>query len=133
MGRVLSLVYVVFGFMFLGLAFLGAFLPLVPSTPFALLAAYFFSKGHPPFYRCLIALPQIGPAICAWNQHGVIHRRFKVVAVGGLLGVSLFLWFKDVPLSLKLLSYGIFVGVISFIISRPESERPLQGENFPGT
>ena len=133
MGRVLSLVYIILGLGALVLAFLGVFLPLLPTTPFALLAAYFFSKGHPPFYRWLIALPHVGAAICAWNEHGIIRRRVKVIAVGGLLGVSLFLWSREVSFFLKLLAYGVFVGVIFFIVSRPESSRPPQGENFPGT
>ena len=119
-GWVLRSIYIAVGFLALVLGIIGAFLPLLPTTPFVLVAAYFFSKGSPLFYRKLISLPHVGPSIKKWNERGVIGRQGKVAAVVGLVAISLFLWFRPVPLWIKLLAYAIFIWVASFVASRPE-------------
>jgi uncharacterized membrane protein YbaN (DUF454 family) len=47
--KIKKIVYVVLGFLFLGLGIVGIILPLIPTTPFLLLASYFFVKGSKKF------------------------------------------------------------------------------------
>jgi len=64
-----------------GLAVLGVFLPLLPTTPFLLLAAACFARSSPERYARLLAHPRFGPLIRDWRAHGTIPRRAKVLAV----------------------------------------------------
>lgn len=103
----------------LGLGLLGALLPVLPTVPFILLAAYAAARGSPRLHRRLLADPRFGPAIRHWHRHGAVGRRAKwlasasmavsavllawlapraspyVIAVMGL--VALWLWLRPEP------------------------------------
>src|SRR5688572_30091456 len=59
----------------------GVVLPLVPATPFLLLAAYGFARSSPRLHDWLLAHPRFGPVITDWQRHGAISGRVKVTAV----------------------------------------------------
>lgn len=112
------------GWLCLLLGLLGVFLPLLPTTPFAILAAFLFSKGSVRLHRWLLAQPYLGPSIREWEQHGIIRRRAKVLAT--VLIVALFsytLGFVEVPLAVKAIVAAIGVGVLAFIWTRPDRPR----------
>jgi uncharacterized protein len=62
------------------LAFLGLFLPLLPTTPFLLLAAFCFSRGSTRLHQWLLEHRTLGPIIRDWNERRVIEPRVKAVA-----------------------------------------------------
>ena len=78
-------VYQVLGLGCVGLGVVGPF-ALLPTTPFLILAAYFFSRSHPGWAR-LLAHPRVGPAIRAWRDHRAIPGRAKAAATV-LLAIS---------------------------------------------
>lgn len=80
------------GWTFTLLALAGVALPLVPATPFALLAAFCFARSSPRAYRWLLACPTLGDLIRDWRRHrslGAGTRRRLLVAAAGLTLVSL--------------------------------------------
>ena len=78
-------VYKPLGFLFLALALLGVFLPLLPGTPFLLLSAWFFARSSEKWHRWLLAHELTGPMIRNWEERRCIARRTKVVAIASML------------------------------------------------
>lgn len=77
----MRLLWVAFGWGCVGLAVLGAVLPVLPTTPFLLLAAWAFHRGSPRWARWLEAHRLFGPLLRDWREHRVIPRHAKVAAV----------------------------------------------------
>ena len=81
-----------FGLVCLGLGLIGVALPLVPTTPFILLAAFAFGRGSPRLRRWTVEHPRFGPAVARWEAHGAIaprHKRYACIAMAASLALSL--------------------------------------------
>jgi uncharacterized membrane protein YbaN (DUF454 family) len=68
------------GFISVFLAILGVFLPLLPTTPFLLLAAACFAKSSKKFHQRLLNDKYFGHIIRDWQQHRCIDKKVKVRA-----------------------------------------------------
>lgn len=75
------------GFLALGLAGIGVVLPVLPTTPFVLLAAACFARSSPRFHRWLLSSRAFGPMIQRWQADRCVSRETKAVAIG-LIGVT---------------------------------------------
>lgn len=112
--------YRALGVVSVGLAVVGVVLPLLPTTPFLLLAAWCFARSHPEWEARLLAHPRYGPAIVAWRDHRAIPVAAKraaallmlVSAVGG--GLTL-------PAPWAYLPAGMAVIVIGWMWTRPSA------------
>jgi uncharacterized membrane protein YbaN (DUF454 family) len=112
--------YIAAGWLFLGLGFIGIFLPLLPTTPFVLLAAFCFSRGSTTLHHWLLEQKTFGPMIRDWNQHGMIRLRVKwtsAILIVLMIGYPVLFGPLSLPLKIALIMVGI--GVIGFIWSRP--------------
>ena len=69
------------GFFLLILAAIGVVLPLLPTTPFVLLAALCFSKSSQRWHQWLLQSPTFGPGLLRWEQQRCLNCRTKVVAL----------------------------------------------------
>lgn len=107
------------GLLSFGLGAIGAFLPLLPTTSFMLLAAFCFAKSSPKLHSWLLAHKMFGALILNWNQHGAISLHAKIVSLismAFILGLSLI--FKA-P-SWVILTQGFIVLCVSlFLWTRP--------------
>jgi uncharacterized protein len=105
-----------------GLGALGAVLPLMPTTPFLLLAAWAFSRGSERWRLWLIGHPRYGSMIRAWQTARAIPRRAKQIAILSLLfSLAIALWLALPPLALAL-QVTALIGVSTFILTRPTAE-----------
>lgn len=75
------------GLLFVGLAIAGAVLPLLPTTPFVLLAAGCFARGSPRLRVWLHRSRLFGPMLRDWRRHGGVRPRVKLTAVAMVLAV----------------------------------------------
>lgn len=83
----------ILGFLFLLLALLGVFLPLLPTTPFVLVAAGCFAKSSERMHRWLLASATFGPMIRNWESRRCVSCRVKGIAIGSMVlvgGLSIF-------------------------------------------
>lgn len=116
----MRILFLSLGFLSLLLGIIGIFLPLLPTTPFALLAAYFFSKSSIRLHQWLISQKTLGPLICDWEAHGVIRLRAKWLATAMIIPLfSYSLIFVPVALWIKGIVLLIGLAVLIFIWTRP--------------
>lgn len=106
------------GFVALGLGLVGAALPILPTVPFLLVAAFAFSRSSPRFYSWLMRHRVFGPQIRNWRDHRAISARAKVLAVLSMAG-SLVLGFVLLPIHIWWAQVVIMVAAAAFVLSRP--------------
>ena len=108
------------GLAFFAIGVAGAFLPILPTVVFMLLAAYCFARGSKRLHDWLVNHPQFGPAIQDWHRYGAIRRpakRMAMVAIGLSFALSVGIGFADWVLAVQALALG---GVSVFILTRPD-------------
>ena len=85
MGSARRLVYLALGSLFVGLGVLGAFLPVLPTTPLLLVSLWAFSKSSARLERWLLEHPRFGPRLVAWRTDRIIPLPVKLTAWGSML------------------------------------------------
>ncbi len=73
--------YLAAGHLSIVLAVLGIFLPLLPTTPFLLLAAFCYARGSVRFYSWLLNSPTFGPVIRNWREDRSVELKHKLMAI----------------------------------------------------
>jgi hypothetical protein len=73
--------YVGLGLLFVGIGILGALLPVLPTTPWLLIASYFFARSSPRLEAWLRRTPYFGPLIADWETHRGVRPRVKAQAI----------------------------------------------------
>ena len=114
----MNILLTILGIISLGLGILGAFLPVLPTTPLLLLAAALFLRGNRGFYDWLMNHPKLGPYITNFMKHKSIPLRVKVVALTTLWLTLLFCAvFVAEHWVLRLCFIAIAIGVTIHILS----------------
>jgi uncharacterized membrane protein YbaN (DUF454 family) len=118
----MRLLYILLGLIAVALAVAGVVLPLLPTTPFLLVAAWAFAKSSPRLERWLVTHPRLGPPIDAWRERGAIGTRVKVVSLSTMAASLIYITlFSGFPLVAKAASAALLAACATFIASRPSS------------
>ena len=105
-----------------GLGLAGVVLPLLPTTPFMILAAACFARSSPRLHDWLWHHRIFGPAIRDWRQHGAIPplaKRLSIGAMAAAFGLSLALGQRWEVLALQALVLAVMGSWIATRPSRP--------------
>ena len=113
-------IYLSAGWGFIALGVVGIFLPVLPTTPFILLAAWCFSKGSERLHHWLLTHPRFGPMVRDWEESRVIRLRAKLLATAMIVPLtSYMLLFTDAPGWTKLTAAALVLWGLLFIWTKP--------------
>lgn len=112
--------FLALGYLMVALGFAGAFLPVLPTTPFLILAAGCFARSSPRLENWLLHHPRFGTPLRNWRERGAISRKAKVLSCAGMaVGYSVF-WLTTSPgLPLAALVAALMMVGAAFVLSRP--------------
>lgn len=102
------------------LGIIGAFLPILPTTPFLILAAFLFSKSSPRLHSWILSLKYFGPMVKEWEDYGVIRFKAKVwctIVIVAVLGATII--YADIPRWVQIVQVLIMAFVLTFVWTRP--------------
>jgi uncharacterized membrane protein YbaN (DUF454 family) len=106
------------------MAVAGVILPILPTTPMLLVAAWAFGKSSPELAEKIRSHRVFGPPVRDWQDHGVINFKAKSLAIAVMALMGTWLWiFGHQPAWITLLISAVMVGAGVFVGSRPGSAR----------
>lgn len=104
------------------LGIIGAFLPVMPTTIFLILAAWFFGRSSPKLEARLLAHPQFGPILIQWQERGAISPRAKFYSCVGMSVGYLFFWYSAKPSLLLAVIVGLIIAASAlYVLTRPSA------------
>lgn len=108
----------------LALAVVGIFVPVLPTVPFILLAAWAAGRSSPRLERALLGHPHFGPVIRDWQHSGVVRRPAKQAATlaMSLSATSLLVLVRNPWLAAAALA--CMAAVLAWLWRRPEKSPP---------
>ena len=118
-NKALRLLLLVIGWLSVVLGVIGIFLPVLPTTPFLLLAAACFARTSPKFYNWLVGHPRLGKYIVYYLEGKGIPLKAKVYTIT-LIAISMSITSYLVPvLAVKILLPLVGVLVALYIVRQP--------------
>lgn len=120
--RLRHLPWLALGWTCVALGFAGVVLPILPTTPFLILAAFAFSKSSPRLRQWLVDHQIFGGPIRDWEDKGAIRPRYKAMACTAMalvLLVSILSSFSGTVILIQIIAMG---GAATFILSRPNGD-----------
>jgi uncharacterized protein len=112
--------YLCAGLLAVALGTAGIALPLLPTVPFMILAAFCFARSSPALEARLLNHPKFGHHLVAWREKGAVSRRAKWSATVAF-GVSITIGFAALALPWGLVPVGVAVICLGWIWRKPES------------
>ena len=113
------IVLILVGLIALALGALGVFLPLLPTTPFVLLAAVAFANSSERLHDWLLAHNIFGPLIENWRRYGAISKNTKVISLLSMVAIVLISWLLDVETYVIVVQIVVLSISATFVVTRP--------------
>jgi len=110
--KIKHILLIILGWLFIFLGVIGAVLPLLPTTPFLILALACFAESSPRFHRMLLNNKWFGPALAQWEQTKTLRRNIKhkvMLLIIATFGISIFVLSGRTGLQLMLVSFCLIL------------------------
>lgn len=111
--------YAGLGLLCVAIAVIGVVLPLLPTVPFLLLAAFFFANSSERLHTWILAHSLFGPMIHDWNEHRAIRASAKKAATLSIAAVFLLSLALGAPSHILIIQSVVLSCVLIFIWTRP--------------
>ena len=112
--------FLALGWASVGLGIVGVIFPVLPTTPFLLVALWAFSRSSPELADRIRNNPRLGPYIRDWEEFGVIPPKAKLLAVAMMAGSFAYLWFGTAaPAWAAIPVAAILAAIAAYILARP--------------
>jgi uncharacterized membrane protein YbaN (DUF454 family) len=111
--------YLLCGLLAIALGVIGIFLPVLPTVPFLLVAAFCFARSRPEWAERLYNHPRYGPPLRQWRDRKSIGRKAKYSALAAMAAGAAISWLTiGWPVALGVSAVLVVTG--SWIWTRPE-------------
>jgi len=111
------------GWFFVILGAIGIVIPLLPTTPFLILALACFAESSPRFHKMLLNNKWFGPPLAQWENTHTVQKKLKFKAMGLIIatfGISIVILSSRIGLQLMLVCFGLIL--LWFVWRLRESE-----------
>ena len=117
--RAARLTWLVVGLVALALGAIGIAVPLLPTTPLILLAAFCFARSSNRLHEWLVTHDIFGPLIENWRRYGAISQRAKIISVVSMAAVLAISLALAVPTGVIIVQLVVLGAAALFILTRP--------------
>lgn len=119
----MRIVWVGFAYLFLGLALAGIAVPLLPTTPFLLLALYCATRGSESLQRWMFEHPRFGPMLREWDERQAIPLSGKLLSAVGLIAAGVVAWPRLSSVGAQVALVAALLAISAYVWSRPGPRR----------
>ena len=112
-------IWLLAGLVAVAIGAVGVVLPLLPTTPFLLVAAFAFARSSDRLNSWLREHRTFGPLINNWHRDGSIDRKAKRTAIIVIVATPLITWLFDAPLWIVACQIVVLGASAIFILTRP--------------
>ena len=109
------------GWTCVGIAFIGIFVPGIPTTPLLLVALWAFAKTSKRFHRWLINHKRFGPILTNWENHKVVPKKAKIIMVIFQIFAVIMLYWSTQSLLYSSLLAIVLIFVANYVLSLPST------------
>jgi hypothetical protein len=115
----IRILWLLAGLLAVAIGAVGIVLPLLPTTPFLLIAAFAFARSSTRLNNWLLEHRSFGPLINNWHRDGSIDRKVKRIAIVVILMTPLITWLFGAPLWIIVCQVVVLSAAAVYILTRP--------------